>query len=154
MQLLTTFLNSSKLDQKSYQFFLDIVRISLRFYNVVWITTEKALIWYITQPCPMVICDSWVCKKKLKHTRIQCFSLFSMIGTTRVAGYCASSAKCPDHGLQIFFSFSCIRISVSPNNFQFATFLEKCGEKRGWFALCLSQQTRYKTRNWTSTKYA
>ena len=69
--------------------------------NIGRITNERALISYITQPCPIIICDCQFCvKKKIKHARVQSFSPFSMVGTTRIAGYCASSTESFDHSLR------------------------------------------------------
>ena len=43
-------------------------------FNVFRITTERALIWLITQYSPMIICGIWVCVKNKKN----CFDIFGL----------------------------------------------------------------------------
>ena len=54
------------------------------FFDAAWITTEKALIWYIPRPIPMITGGSWFGaehKKKLKHPKTKFLCIFQMVGT-------------------------------------------------------------------------
>ena len=64
--------------------FLDIGNF-LNIFDAVFNTTERVLIWHITQKCPMIIYGAWLCvEKELKYTCIQNSSPFLMVGTKKI----------------------------------------------------------------------